>query len=1126
MSTLLRVRSFLIPAGIGLILMAAALSYNLFWLPSQHRYLDDRNFRVLKTLSEQIRLNINVFDKMMDNAADAGITSGSSLRAYLKNVAPHLQQPKESESQSVVGKDFGDPPRLAVSSDEGTHFLYLAFKQDKGPGYSIRTDLDKLIDKLLPPARRCPFDAVVVAQGDGTVIYQKSQSGIIVARIDTLEDASGDAKPGKPVVPITVDSLSRSSKLEEVKIAGARYRLYTQPMQLPFAQANPNLKGLRTVNGVVPTSWILCGLVRADRFRSESQTLSNTYMLWLAALVLLAVAAYPFLKIHVTSPAERVRARDVIAIAISICFAVTILTFVILDIDYANWLDRSSANQMKKLADAIDSNFGDEKRKAFAQLQSFYANDSLRASLQKALSNPGLQIQLTGGGTGCNPSWACRNNILSDSDPATARHPEFLESYPYLQYANWSDSRGNQRVKWTTGSAITPFLDLDDPSIQYYPAIKAALHNPDGLNPALTQGIGSQYSPNSGDNITIFWQVLDAAGNPVSGPIGLNGAGKLFCASLITKPISVVDPILPAGFQFAIIKPDGTVVFHSDRTRNLFENFFAETDQDQAVQSRVSMRAEGSLVTKYMGRPHRLFIHPMNSNRDEMWTIVVFRDLHSEQTQNLQALSVASMMFLIYGGLIALVLVWNQRTQKCQLSGHWLWPDSRKAIAYRRLTITNLTAAVLFFVLVQFLSPFAVVAWSVLVPAATLAFNLVTLSCRKNSVCSARVTSEAGSSRRQTGCVAAWTTLLTVIAVLPCICFFKVACDFEYRLFIERGQLRLAAEFDERARSLRSRYQRIDMGRYRAQLMAVPEQKTTPYFSYHEALDITIDSAHNYDAPRVFVASAWSMFTTGGQQRCLESFMSWLSPFSNQIGADSLYLTDADASSGAWHWTSELSSRGRRVELTIRGPGERALRISSPGTSFNLPYGSLLWWLGAVAFFSIIFGLIRLCLTKIFFLDMFVPTGLPIAPIECSQKAHQSIFSRQSKLRKLVLMHLAQENLANPNSRSIVSELVREGLVGRGSGLLTITDDCFAAFLKRASPPETVKQWEEQEAGMRSASLRTSLIVVGLGVVTFLIYTQADVFNTWVTYATGLAASAPVFLRLFDALRRGGDSKA
>jgi len=101
----------------------------------------------------------------------------------------------------------------------------------------------------------------------------------------------------------------------------------------------------------------------------------------------------------------------------------------------------------------------------------------------------------------------------------------------------------------------------------------------------------------------------------------------LFCASLVTKPISVFDPILPAGFQFAVIKSDGKVVFHSDHTRNLREDFFLETDQDQEVRSRVALRAEGSLVATYMGRRSRIYIRPMRANLNELWTIVIFRDL-------------------------------------------------------------------------------------------------------------------------------------------------------------------------------------------------------------------------------------------------------------------------------------------------------------------------------------------------------------------------------------------------------------------------------------------------------------------------------------------------------------------
>lgn len=42
----------------------------------------------------------------------------------------------------------------------------------------------------------------------------------------------------------------------------------------------------------------------------------------------------------------------------------------------------------------------------------------------------------------------------------------------------------------------------------------------------------------------------------------------------------------PGGYQDASIDRDGTVVYHSDPTGNLRENFFAETEQDPQLRSR------------------------------------------------------------------------------------------------------------------------------------------------------------------------------------------------------------------------------------------------------------------------------------------------------------------------------------------------------------------------------------------------------------------------------------------------------------------------------------------------------------------------------------------------------------
>ena len=135
-------------------------------------------------------------------------------------------------------------------------------------------------------------------------------------------------------------------------------------------------------------------------------------------------------------------------------------------------------------------------------------------------------------------------------------------------------------------------------------------------------------------------------------------------------------------------------------------------------------------------------------------------------------------------------------------------------------------------------------------------------------------------------------------------------------------------------------------------------------------------------------------------------------------------------------------------------------------------------------------------------------------------------FPRRSRSEKLVLVHLAQEKVVNPNSRSVLCQLMREGVVDRNSGLVAIKDTGFERFLQSAVPPDIIKHWENKGASARSTSLRTSLVVLGLGIAGFLYYTQGEVFNTWVTYATGLTASIPALLRVFSNLRGKSDAEA
>jgi len=1276
-------RNLFIPFIIIVVLFVAFGAYYLYWVPNRQRHLDDRGFRYLKTLSEQIRLTINTYDKMMDHAVQAGV-SNDALPDYLRLTAPQLTVPEKSEIKHAIGEDknsFGDPPKIDVQVDEGKHFLYLAFAFEKDTDRRVlRTDLDALINGLLGPDTLSPFDVVLVARSDGSVIFQKSLSGVEMAKINNLEDASGAAE-SKNQMKIDAETLSQVSRLEEVRIAGARYRLYSQPLEIGFRPIHPTAGGDRA-----EASWVLCGMVRADRFRSESQLIPYSYILTMLAVILLAVASYPFLKLYLSLPGERLRARDVAITAVFTCFIAAVFTFIFADIYFwTSSFATDSQADMTKLAHAINANFQREQQAAFVALG---ALDGRLASQQNAESkNKASHPKHTGNvrlligkdhNYRCDPQAACRADILAAVDLSG-----ILQNYPYLFFAFWSDDEGNQQVKWTTRRHATPFIPLDETSAPYYPAVRTALAYSEESSTIPGCGIGPLYSPTTGQNIIVFWGIVPLSkakcGVNLSsneGSAALAGTKERSWAAIVTQPVSVYNAVLPGGYQFAVLQKDGTVVFHSDTTRNLRENFLAETDLDPNLQSRVEMRSEGPVTANYMGQPHRMYVLPMDAGDQEgRWTIVIFRDLHMEEVMNLEILSLVSILFIIYAvATIVLVLIANW-IWGIHSGRRWFWPDSRLSGIYQHVALVNALAVILLVVLSPFVPGLALLICATLIPAAVLVFNIA-MAGRRNSEAARTPIEEVDPQGWQSMYFAAAATLVLVIAVLPCVSLFKVAANFEHRLLVENTILKLANDLQNRAQAMRDLYRGMNLGLHRAELLAGPEKQLAgdlegekvaqpgaeppkPVYSYHQLLSTTVSTSHELiqDVPDPSAA-----------ENSLLSFLSY--PY-NKRAADDRYL--AEGKSDVWRWTSSSSGSERTLELTQEEPDGQVRNIKAVWRPFVYPWGKVVWWLGVVGLVAIVYALARISLSRIFQLERGSPTQLldsdpwfnpaslisdlpmnllligqetsrPIVELfhRSDVQVHEAetllqadapatqpstlagsaidamisdgrplvlrnferlpddpeklakataaivrlltslgnsvilvssldpvlvpsietndrwrdllhsfvridlsatpprrlgeddadyqnrisaesyfhwLFAGLPKINKLVMLQLAQEKVVNPNSGEVVDELVEQGMVERKWGLLSVKDEGFAKFLKHALPHLTVRNWERQIAGTRPFSLQTSLLIVGVGVVAFLLYTQGEVFNTWVTYATGVASAVPKALQFFENFR-------
>ena len=157
------------------------------------------------------------------------------------------------------------------------------------------------------------------------------------------------------------------------------YRFYVQPVQLSL---------LRERTGYDPEEWKLCGLVRADHFRSTSAEIWSTYWLLLLAALTALLLAIPIVKLHVVHPRERYHGVDGVAAAISSFLLAGLLTFALLDAIYFGYRsDRDTDARLSALARDLNTSFANEVNAASYELD--VQVEALRAALQRTtVSDP------------------------------------------------------------------------------------------------------------------------------------------------------------------------------------------------------------------------------------------------------------------------------------------------------------------------------------------------------------------------------------------------------------------------------------------------------------------------------------------------------------------------------------------------------------------------------------------------------------------------------------------------------------------------------------------------------------------------------------------------------------------
>jgi len=899
-------------AGLLAFLLMVGAYYTLHYRQNAE-YLANRNFRLLATLGKQVSNAVKNEGRVFGNVV--GRSGASSPTVRLETLSPRIEEVADCTAKKQDPPDQTtdeDEDKIKIwrwlGSSEGAYRLFFESQRaaaEKGPAASCgEVELQALLDPLL--SSREAFDAVMLANGDGKVVYLHGPRSLQVQQLDLLiqnrHSAKLAAEEGKDKKESGgFDAFQGFSGSVEVEVGDRIYTLFVQPFNLPLAletdSAGKPGKGTHDV-------WLLAGLVANDELAAKSLALSPSAVACLLGILLLAALAWPLAKLKLLGERQRVKRSDVLLVAVCSLLGVSVATLFILDLGAYLTLKRSSEMQLKNFAEQMESNLMVEVRRAYDQLH------------ELELKSPGS---------------------LPAYDLEQATYPLF-ESFALI------DDKGQQVFRWSPASTDnkSPLL-INVAERMYFQRVHQGrtLNVPEPKPKPGTQPARRDPEPFFLESVQSWtdgeWQAVMA--KPTEPNASQNVYQNAQVAALAIKMLSVIKPVVPPGFEFAVVGDDGTVLFHSDSARNLAENFFEEIDQNRRFKSIVLARHDEPLDIRYWGESYRAFAIPVQGLP---WTIVAMRNEQVLERVNLDWLVTTLILILLYMGAITFTLTTVTLLRPGYRLG-WSWPDPERCHDYAKLIgILGVFCLAFGMALAGLRGTGFIFYIAALLPVLSLIATYLKLSLAENRTTKKRAVVACGvvllvllglilrAAPLENG-VRAWVKgavfalvvcacllaadgprrwrelragkilpisrsypalgllLILLAAVLPTAGFFKVAHRLQVNSFVRNGQLQMARALSERLAPLKARAN-----------PASPDLR----FTVNRGL---ID-AHLRDQPSLdFYGGAFFNTTLSPPERCqdapeeIEPLAALLPPYSDYT-AENREMLHSQTSDDDWSW--------------------------------------------------------------------------------------------------------------------------------------------------------------------------------------------------------------------------------
>lgn len=697
-------------AGIALLVIAGTYALRFVSATTFHK---ERAFRVLdeigsqldnlqRTLANQLRLMpVELVGRQcaqeFSGQAPLGKACSDRREAYQRRLA--LQGPKvgvASVSKELFTRACTQTNRYAWALrplDPGVPFTAFACNTESqavAEGQlltmafqgSMAETLERFISQTF-------FDEVLLTLSDGTVVAaiprqvetratdvplhpgKSSRLGIVNAA-SLLGHVTEDKKSSEPPT---------QPELSSARIGDESYRVFVRVVQPRYGTYIEQDNGSASAR---QERLYVIGLKRLDVRADLASSLEPGGRFLMTILVLLAFLVWPLANLRAKSPDDSIAWAEAIA-----CLASAVLIPALLAIaavwvwSYQGllaWVDAGATRYAQSVAGTLQAEL-QEGRRLLAQYEPLYRQSKTEVAASGMIP---VRSREAGGFIMGQVTTCSKLQDRTCVIEVPQREAGQWRAWTTFSSVFATDARGaRDGERYTVYDAPLVKSDASYDNREYFRALQrgegwvVAKPKDDEARTFVAQRL---FSGSDGSRVLQMAVPRRAGPNCNSGFCGIVTGSAMFH--------SLAASVSPPLLSFAVIDRDsGIVLFHSDDSRSLAENFFVETERNPQLLALTRVGQSGSFSGRYMGAGYRFFHLPL---ADAPWSVIAFYSVKEVGDLSWHAVftalaSYAGALLLVLTSSTVVMWLWARRKRKTMLDiAAGFWERNGQSCSYAR----------------------------------------------------------------------------------------------------------------------------------------------------------------------------------------------------------------------------------------------------------------------------------------------------------------------------------------------------------------------------------------------------------------------------------------------------------